>query len=144
MLHGAYPFLFGAEDFDLQAASEKHFREQFEIGGATGDTVRKCAAFFVSAAKDADVALSPYIASRKERGASKSPRARKIKSGGRKRENGTQIQPLAEPSLGWAQMLLAKFPSFDPAWPDDVKAKWFDGFERLMGMQDGEGSEASE
>lgn len=32
----------------------------------------------------------------------------------------------------WAEQLLAKFPQFDPAWPDDVKGKWFDAFDRLM------------
>jgi hypothetical protein len=29
-------------------------------------------------------------------------------------------------------LLLAKFPDFDPAWPDAVKEKWFDGFARLQ------------
>ena len=33
-------------------------------------------------------------------------------------------------------MLLSKFPSFDPSWPDDVKAKWFEGFDRLLNMGD--------
>jgi hypothetical protein len=28
--------------------------------------------------------------------------------------------------------LLAKFPEFDPAWPDPIKAKWFEGFEQFM------------
>lgn len=28
--------------------------------------------------------------------------------------------------------LLAKFPSFDPGWSDDLKAKWFEGFEKFM------------
>jgi hypothetical protein len=28
--------------------------------------------------------------------------------------------------------LLGKFPSFDPGWPDDIKKKWFEGFDRLM------------
>jgi hypothetical protein len=30
------------------------------------------------------------------------------------------------------EMLLAKFPEFDPNWPDPLKTKWFEGFERLM------------
>jgi hypothetical protein len=34
--------------------------------------------------------------------------------------------------MTWEQMLLSKFPSFDPSWPDEVKSKWFDGFHRLM------------
>jgi hypothetical protein len=28
--------------------------------------------------------------------------------------------------------LLAKFPPFDPAWPDDIKTKWFEGFQQFM------------
>lgn len=28
--------------------------------------------------------------------------------------------------------LLDKFPTFDPSWPDDIKAKWFDGFQVFM------------
>jgi hypothetical protein len=35
-------------------------------------------------------------------------------------------------TVDWAEMLLSKFPQFDPAWSDDVKLKWFDAFDRLM------------
>jgi Family of unknown function (DUF5343) len=28
--------------------------------------------------------------------------------------------------------LLAKFPSFDPAWSEDIKASWFKGFQQFM------------
>jgi hypothetical protein len=46
--------------------------------------------------------------------------------------------PIARHSLdspninAWVEQLLSKFPQFDPAWPDDVKLKWFDAFDRLM------------
>jgi Family of unknown function (DUF5343) len=30
--------------------------------------------------------------------------------------------------------LLDKFPAFDPSWTDDLKAKWFDGYQRLLAM----------
>lgn len=32
------------------------------------------------------------------------------------------------PSPDFRAALLDKFPTFDPAWPDEIKAKWFDGF----------------
>jgi hypothetical protein len=38
-------------------------------------------------------------------------------------------------------MLLSKFPELDPAWPDDVKAKWFDSFKELMSMRRAEEEE---
>ena len=28
--------------------------------------------------------------------------------------------------------LLVKFPSFDPGWPDAIKADWFKGFDQFM------------
>ena len=28
-------------------------------------------------------------------------------------------------------MLLQKFPSFDPAWSDEIQGKWFEIFEEL-------------
>jgi Family of unknown function (DUF5343) len=30
--------------------------------------------------------------------------------------------------------LLDKFPPFDPAWFDELKAKWFDGYQRLLAI----------
>jgi hypothetical protein len=35
-------------------------------------------------------------------------------------------------------MLLAKFPSFNPEWPDEVQKRWFDSFEKLMKSDDDE------
>jgi hypothetical protein len=54
-------------------------------------------------------------------------------------------QPLEKPPLQGAHdggrkhkavvdQLLDKFPTFDPAWTDDLKAKWFDGYQRLLAM----------
>jgi hypothetical protein len=50
----------------------------------------------------------------------------------------TPSAPTARPSSdsanvnAWVEQLLSKFPNFDPGWPDDVKLKWFDAFDRLM------------
>jgi hypothetical protein len=35
------------------------------------------------------------------------------------------------PTSAGVALLLAKFPDFDPTWPDGVKEKWFDAFGRL-------------
>jgi hypothetical protein len=35
-------------------------------------------------------------------------------------------------SSGLVDKLLAKFPDFDPSWPDALKEKWFEGFARLQ------------
>lgn len=33
-------------------------------------------------------------------------------------------------------LVLQKFPAFDPQWSNDIKAKWFAGFDRLMRSAD--------
>jgi hypothetical protein len=42
-----------------------------------------------------------------------------------------EVAPIAK-TASWNELLLAKFPSFDPAWPDEVKTKWFASFNELM------------
>jgi hypothetical protein len=32
----------------------------------------------------------------------------------------------------WKEMLLNKFPTFDPSWNDEVKLKWFAAFDELI------------
>jgi hypothetical protein len=137
MVMQAYPFLF--KGFDLQRATTRQLEEEFGKVGAGGQTVRKCMAFFMSIAKESEIPLSPHI--KPFQGASRAPRQRRatpLGTNGSERE----LEPIAPASAGpdgnvtWAQLLLSKFPSFDPAWPDDVKAKWFDAFDRLM-RQDG-------
>ena len=37
---------------------------------------------------------------------------------------------------------MSKFPQFDPAWPDDVKIKWFDAFKQMMDVMKKQEEEA--
>jgi hypothetical protein len=47
------------------------------------------------------------------------------------------VPPTQQPPA-WEAQLLAKFPEFNPAWPEQLQTKWFEGFERLMGAKPGE------
>lgn len=120
----------------LERGTPRLLYEYFEKVGASGDTVRKCAAFFIAAAKDANIPISPHIAKAKRgpRPQSNKPRrampANNLDGIKPDQSVGDDILPSAQ--LGWSQMLLSKFPSFDPAWPADVQAKWFDSFSKLM------------
>ncbi len=143
VLQRAYTFLYGSPDFDIRQASFNQFEERFRLAGVSGDTVRKCSTFFIGAATDAGLEVSRYIASTKRK-----PRLTSQKRGPRRNSkenaagpNGTSANDAtssrdadqdATGTLTWAQMLLSKFPSFDPTWPDEVKAKWFDAFDKLM------------
>jgi hypothetical protein len=35
----------------------------------------------------------------------------------------------------WEEKLLSKFPEFDPLWPEPIKTKWFECFERFMSFE---------
>lgn len=131
ILTASYPFLF-KEDFDLNRATTHQLQECFSNIGTSGDTSRKCIAFFMAAAKEAGITMSPHIKARGPRvGSSKSKRKTQQPQS---KLNDSVSEELMQPTakIEWQQLLLSKFPSFDPAWPDDVKAKWFDGFKELM------------
>jgi hypothetical protein len=34
--------------------------------------------------------------------------------------------------FSWHGALLDKFPNFDPAWPDEIKLKWFSAFDEML------------
>jgi hypothetical protein len=127
LLTDKYSFLFG--DFDLTRATSRQFEEAFNATGTSAETAKKCMGFFLSAAKDADLKLSPHIKPyRATKGAARPRRPVTPTIDSPENGSGGEI-PSTTP---WAQLLLSKFPSFDPAWPDDVKAKWFDAFAKLM------------
>lgn len=56
----------------------------------------------------------------------------KIDDGAGKAGTGTGAQQQQQDQPDYMKALLDKFPAFDPAWPDDIKAKWFDGFDTFM------------
>ncbi|MCI0388242.1 MAG: DUF5343 domain-containing protein [Acidobacteria bacterium] len=60
VLKKSYPFLF-SNDFDIQRATSRLMHEKFTDAGASGDTVRKAVAFFLTAAEAAGVPISPHI-----------------------------------------------------------------------------------
>jgi len=126
----AYPFLF-KDGIDLKRTTLGQLQDLFEKAGASGGTIRKSIAFFIAAAKDTDINVSPHIRVKSHAGR---PKGKKSPLRIKAHEDidigeGPQIQSV---NIPWQQLLLSKFPGFDPAWPDDVKAKWFDGFKELM------------
>jgi hypothetical protein len=32
----------------------------------------------------------------------------------------------------WLELLVAKFPQYDPSWPPELQTRWFESFERLL------------
>jgi hypothetical protein len=135
-LKAAYPFVFH-DGFDFGTATLSLLKERFEQDtGATGETINLCIAFLKEAALDAGITVSPYL--KEPRGTrSNTPRPRRNAANG---GGGTgEAPPAKDPDVNnksWKALLLEKFPALDPEWSDDVKAKWFDAFEKLMSRRE--------
>jgi hypothetical protein len=71
LLADGYPFLF-SDGFNLKRATQGELDEKFRAEGVTGETVRKCVAFFMAAAQAAGLEVSPHFRSVKSR----APRSR--------------------------------------------------------------------
>lgn len=93
ILTSAYPFVI-CDSIDLERCTSKQIEEAFATTGATGETIRKSLAFFLTTAKQAGMKLSPHI-----------KRARKPKGTGARQRGGavgpksaTQGTPLEQPT----------------------------------------------
>jgi hypothetical protein len=111
-----------------QAQLEDALRK-FEISGSTLD---RAVRFFVKACQECGIPLSARVAER-VRASSSTPARRRKSANSHKRDADTSgaSEENATPAR-IEDKLLDKFPPFDPAWPDAIKTKWFEGFDRLM------------
>jgi hypothetical protein len=128
----AFDFLFTGS-FDLQTGTttqmQKLFHSNFQISSSV---CRKCIKFFIDMAREAEISLSPYI--------TKQIRNPHYTGGARAiiKKTAPRIVPVAQDredvpeGMTWDKMLLNKFPSFDPSWPNEVKLQWFQAFDELL------------
>ncbi len=121
--------------FALETATyaqlEEVFHNQFQI---TDSVKRKCVKFFIALSNDAGIPLSPFILKKVRSlrtGTNTKPNVKRIFSKGKR--NSIVPQPTEEiyKEISWDKMLLAKFPAFDPSWPDNVKLGWLEAFDSL-------------
>ncbi len=131
--YSAFDFL-SARTLDPQVATYAQLEEAFyNTYQVTGDVCRKCIKFFVSLESDAGVPLSSFIMKKSKtiRASGRKGITKKVVSG----TNRNSVIPSAVdlfPAQFWYEMVLAKFPTFDPTWSDDVKLKWFEAFDSLL------------
>jgi len=115
---------------DLERATGSQVAERFRQSGIGGSTVAKAMGFYIAAAKIAGIKLSPHIKPPPVPRPSPSRRTRPSREEFDE-ENGDDLtQPASAKTL--LEMLVEKFPSFDPTWEPDVKKKWFEAFDELM------------
>ncbi len=88
IIQTSYDFAFD-RDFGLKTATSHQAEEVFQRTGASGETVRRCIAFFLAAAKDSGIPVSSYI----------KPHGRR-KSTSKKRAQSSQNTPPVDNSDG--------------------------------------------
>lgn len=137
LVQGYYPFVFSG-GLDLGTATQHQLRERFTGTGAQGETAVKAMSFFLAMAEAAGFNMSPYLRMRKRRSVGPRRVSPRKPSEPVASESPAMAAPQGPRDKSWQAMLLDKFPPFDPSWPDDLKAKWFQGFERLMNGGRGE------
>ena len=128
LLHHSYHAII---EHDLTKMTPKMLEDAMDEYHVTGDTKRKAVTFFLQAARFADLPMHPLLSGQIRSTLTRRKRQR-TKEHGASMEEQVPLVPSDPGGMTWAQMLLAKFPAFDPAWPDDLKTKWFDAFGKLM------------
>ncbi len=131
----AYVFLLGST-FDPQQATYAQLEELFHnMYQLTDDVARKCIKFFIELSTAADIPLSPFIL-KKSRTMRATTGTKKVTKRTNSRTNRNLVVPTTTETIprqtSWGEALLGKFPTFDPNWPDEVKLKWFEGFDELL------------
>jgi hypothetical protein len=118
---------------DLKTISQGQLEEAFRGLNVSGSTLVRAIRFFVKACQECGVPISKRVSERVRGSASTTPRKHKVPNGIKRQseEIHTSSTVTASPRP-LEDKLLEKFPPFDPSWPDALKSKWFEGFERLM------------
>ena len=118
------------DSFELQSATYAQLQERFNnTFQLTAGVSRKCIKFFIALASDAGISISPFITKRfRSAQTSKGTKTAMRRTGIRTNRNLAIPHHVEEIPDG----LLAKFPTFDPSWSDEVKLKWFEAFDKLL------------
>ncbi len=128
---GVFGFLVQGS-FDSQTATyaqlEENFHNTFEL---TDSVCRKCVKFFVALASDAEMPLSPHVLKRVRsvhaNAGIRPAIKRKVPKGKRNYQVPKSLEEIPT-EVPLDKMLLAKFPTFDPSWSDEVKLGWLVAF----------------
>lgn len=124
---------------DLNTITQGQLDEALRGYGIGGSTLIRAARFFVKACQETGLPISKRVSENVRAtptNPSASRRRRTTPTAQRQDDSNTDNSSQSNGGSGWEEKLLAKFPSFDPSWTDDLKTKWFVGFERLMKAKD--------
>jgi hypothetical protein len=148
-LRSGYPFLFSGS-IDLATATGKQLLEQFQSTSLSGDTVRRSVSFFLAAAKDAGISLSPYFDKIQSRsggkrnggGASDEGHPKPRKTPRRTNDPGGDTplsNPRDEPIPAQKSLLLwglfQRLPAPGTVWPTPQRDQWIQTLQNVFSLE---------
>jgi hypothetical protein len=141
LLKESYTFLF-QPGYDLTTATPATFTQRFTNAGLSGETVRKGENFFIEAAKEAGITISPYVLQARKRG----PRAisGSTASKSRKKGNVNKVVKNSRTQDVMLNTLASRFPDFDPNWSPEAQEAWFEMYSRLLNLAEGKDENKAE
>ncbi len=123
-------------DFQADTATyaqlEEVFKNEYQVDR---DVARKCIKFFTEISGEAGISLSPFITKKSKNSRTVTIPDKVPKKTGTRTNQNVVVPQQAEVvphTTSWKELLLTKFPNFDPAWPNDVQIKWFEAFDELL------------
>jgi hypothetical protein len=131
---GSFGFIFQGA-LEPQNATYAQLEELFHSNfQCTNDVARKCIKFFIAISNDAQITLSPFITKRSKSHIIPGTIKQRKKNSNTIMRNDVVPQEKMEllNQKQWQEMLLNKFPTFDPNWNDEIKLKWFSAFDELI------------
>jgi hypothetical protein len=126
-----YAFIFDGK-FNVMAATESQYKEKFSEKDVTGDTNRKALSFFTMICETAGISISPHLKGQRTAASNGSSSPRRTKRRTSVNTDPINPPPAPPPQKSFQEMLLDKFPAFDPKWDPDTQKKWFSNFEQFM------------
>lgn len=137
-----YDFIFDGA-LNVESATEGQLLDKFRAFDLGGETVRKCLSFFVHLCNAAGIKLSPHIKGASGAGSNGTGTRRPYRK--RKPQSEEIVNPPPPAELNQPktiqQLLLEKFPAFDPKWDAETQKKWFDSFEKFMKVTENKSAE---
>jgi hypothetical protein len=126
-----YSFIFGG-GFNIASATDAQLTEKFKEQGLNGSTIVKAVSFFTSLCETAGIQTSPHLKGKRlASGNGSTPRKYKKRKAAGEVPAG-EAAPAPAQAKTFQEILLAKFPDFDPKWDADTQKKWFENFEKFM------------
>lgn len=138
----AYPFL-NDNSVDLSRTTGDELRQHFEQQGVNGNTVTRCIAFLIQACYEAQIDVSPHLRKRtrmatpKKKNTGYRVKKRNIPSqpklpAQQHTKSGSETQTDIYRGKTWNEMLIEKFPQFDPSWDESTRKEWFQAYQKLI------------